>query len=752
MGMAVIRSWFNGNRKGSLKSRRSISRPYRQLCLEQLEDRSLLSAFFSTSTVVHFIRDPSFLTELKSPGSAARIIKDLGNGSVEFDVLLGAPITIIGIANANGAIIYETGTSGMTTWPGLMGDGQAIRSDTFTSPTLSLPFSSTGIGAPESARTDPVQLASTTLCADSGFDAVTAKSDSSTRSLPFMPISMTNVNGTLFIQGEENGAEELWRSDGTADGTILLNSFVPTFNYEMLNRGEHAVVNGTFFFFSDDGVHGMELWKSDGTRDGTVMVKDINPVGGSFPSFMTNVNGTLFFSAFDGVSNSLWKSDGTADGTVEMTRVTVLGPITGLHGIALFEGGDASGWTLWRSDGTTAGTSQVVDPSFFHVISWVDFSSLESKDGAVYFATESAPYHDFLWKSDGTVVGTVMVSEFHSEGGFSYAYLGSDGNDTNGPLYFPVYSGVGGFFDNYATPPQDLHELWKSDGTAAGTLPIKAFDSWFPQSLTDANGKLFFTIDNGSLGTELWTSDGTADGTVAIKNFGSFGSPEGSPINLTNVNGTLYFTMAGQTQGLEIWKSNGTSAGTVQEAKLDLSSPFMNPWTQLSNVNGTLFFTDLDGQGNTELWKTDGTSAGTVLVKVFGDPGLSPGPTPTGGSPGPSTNPTDGSPGPSSDPTNTSGDAPVDFVQAVQLLNSGPPAVAGSSTSTPSNGNTIVNFAVNANSIISAASNAWDQANRAAGSRIVAASHPSSTSSAISTPPEADTIFELEDPNIVFRV
>src|SRR5207253_10087705 len=99
----------------------------------------------------------------------------------------------------------------------------------------------------------------------------------------------------------------------------------------------------------------------------------------------------------------------------------------------------------------------------------------------------------------------------------------------------------------------------------------------------------------------------------------------------------------------------------------------------------------------TELWKTDGTSAGTVLVKVFGDPGS----TPTDGSPGPSTNPTDGSPGPSSDPTNTLGGAPVDFVQAVQLLNSGPPAAAGSATSTPSNGNPIVTFAVNANSIIS---------------------------------------------------
>src|SRR5439155_384305 len=229
----------------------------------------------------------------------------------------------------------------------------------------------------------------------------------------------------------------------------------------------------------------------------TVMVKGTNPGGESgFFSLMTNVNGTLFFSAFDGVSNSLWKSDGTADGTVEIARVTVLGPITELNGIALFEGGDASGWTLWKSDGTTAGTSKVVDPSFFQVISYVDFSSLVRRDGSVYFATESAPYHDFLWKSDGTADGTVMLSGLHSDMGFSYAYLGNDGNDANGPLYFPVYSGSGGFFDNYATPPQDLHELWKTDGTAAGTVPIKGFD-WVPDSLTDINGKLFFVVDHG---------------------------------------------------------------------------------------------------------------------------------------------------------------------------------------------------------------------------------------------------------------
>jgi ELWxxDGT repeat protein len=581
-------------------------------------------------------------------------------------------------------------------------------------------------------------LSSKTLYGNFASVALGPNSGSTTPSFPFLPISMTDVNGTLFIQGEENGAEELWRSDGTSDGTILLNSFVPTFDFEMLDRGAHAVVNGTFFFFSDDG-HGLQLWKSDGTPSGTTMVKDINPAGdGYYPSFMTNVNGTLFFSAFDGVSNSLWKSAGTAAGTMEIAQVTVLGPITELNGIALFEGGDASGGTLWRSDGTTAGTSQVVDPSFFHVISYVDFSGLVRRDGSVYFATESSPFHDFLWKSDGTAAGTTMVSEFHSEAGFSYAYLGNDGNAANDALYFPVYSGSGGFFDNYATLPSSTYEFWKSDGTAAGTVPIKAFDTWWPDSLTHVNGQLFFTVFEGIQGSALWTSDGTPNGTVVVKDFGA--QMQGSPIDLTNVNGTLYFTLSSQAHGLEIWKSDGTTDGTVQVANLNLQSPFMNAWTHFANANGTLFFTDLDKEGNTELWKTDGTSSGTVLVKVFGDP--SPSPTPT------SPAPTGGSPSPSIDPTTSPASTQADFVQAAQLLNSGGTATANNSSLTVSSSQT----RPSATTTAAMPNNSWQKTAGTTGSLTVTATQDSlGTTQSLFALPDGESAFEVDDPTSAFR-
>jgi len=762
MRMARLRSWLKGNRNAVPVNHSRVSRPYCRLSLEQLEDRSLLSASFP-SNAVYVIHDPTFLTHI--PG---RIISNLGGGAVGFEVDLGADINVFGIANANGAIIYEDQPLGApfglelfakdvtsvlspsTAWTANTLSAGALSVSALSGNALSVTSVPDGISLPLAPTTYSFSLAGRTLATNVAYKAESANADFSQLSLPFMMSNMTDVNGTLFIQGEDNGVEELWKSDGTPDGTILLNSYVQTFMEGMIDGGRNqAVVNGIYFFTSDDGVHGLELWKSDGTPNGTVMVKDINPGGAaSYPSLMTNVNGTLYFSAYDGVSTGLWKSDGTADGTVEIAQQPNIGAIAAATNGALFTVDDASGWNLWKSDGTAAGTSKLalVNP-YPNCVSF----GLVSMNGSVYFAPDWNPdagapyYHMSLWKSDGTAAGTVMLSGFHSDGGFSYAYL--NGN-TGSTLYFPVYSGVGGFFDNYATPPQDLHELWKTDGTTTGTVPIKSFDSWFPESITDVNGRAFFTVFEGIGGSALWTTDGTANGTIIVKDFGS--QAEGSPTLLTNVNGTLFFATPNGTQGLEIWKSDGTPTGTVQVANLNLVSemPFSS-FLQSANVGGTFFFTGMDQQGKTELWKTDGTSSGTILVKVFDDLEPSPAPSPV---PGPGPTSTNGSPAPLTDPTTSSMGASADFVQAAQLLHNGSPAPADNSSLIVSNGQgspyataTAMRFAA------TTISGSQDKAGTTGSLTIKATHYSSGTTQSILALQDGESVFDVEDLASVFR-
>src|SRR5437762_5073083 len=97
-----------------------------------------------------------------------------------------------------------------------------------------------------------------------------------------------------------------------------------------------------------------------------------------------------------------------------------------------------------------------------------------------------------------------------------------------------------------------------------------------PSDLTDVNGTLFFVVFAPSSGDELWKSDGTTGGTVPVKDINP-GSSSSRPSNLADVNGTLFFAAFDPTNGRELWKSDGTAARTVLVRDINPGSGHSSP-------------------------------------------------------------------------------------------------------------------------------------------------------------------------------
>lgn len=222
---------------------------------------------------------------------------------------------------------------------------------------------------------------------------------------------------------------------------------------------------------------------------------------------------------------------------------------------------------------------------------------------SVFFSATAPGYGRELWKSDGTEAGTIQVKD---------VYPGSLGS------YPEALTAVGGnvfFTANDGSHPGDA--LWRSDGTEAGTVLLKVLSFteglYDEAKMTTVGDTLFFEASDGIHGYELWKSDGTSAGTVMVKELSPGQNPR-SLHNLTAVGGTLFFTANHPTYGDQLWKSDGTAAGTVVVKTFWANNP-SNFIQNLKAMGNTLFFSGWDNVNGRELWKSDGTAGGTVMVK-----------------------------------------------------------------------------------------------------------------------------------------
>ena len=121
--------------------------------------------------------------------------------------------------------------------------------------------------------------------------------------------------------GADDGSHggELWRSDGTKNGTKIVREIGPGSAGSGINYLDKA--NGRLFFNSDDGVHDDELWRSDGTKDGTKLVKDIFPGDSSFSNSFAGFGDITLFSARNAKGYEAWRTNGTEQGTKLIERM-----------------------------------------------------------------------------------------------------------------------------------------------------------------------------------------------------------------------------------------------------------------------------------------------------------------------------------------------------------------------------------------------------------------------------------------------
>jgi len=182
-------------------------------------------------------------------------------------------------------------------------------------------------------------------------------------------------------------------------------------------------------------------------------------------------------------------------------------------------------------------------------------------------------------------------------------------------------------------------ELWKSDGTTAGTSLVKdiytgAYNA-SPANLLAVNGTLYFSATDGTNGRELWKSDGTAAGTVIVKDIytGTLSAIAAAPPSnyyFTNINDTVFFGATDGTSGQELWKTDGTSAGTVMVGDINPGAGDSKPlW--FTKINNTIYFSAESTTSDAELWKYDGTTGTSGIYSLINNHGFSIFPNPTTG-------------------------------------------------------------------------------------------------------------------------
>jgi ELWxxDGT repeat protein len=465
------------------------------------------------------------------------------------------------------------------------------------------------------------------------------------------PTKFTEISGGLvfFGWGREpnnnnpatNSVANLYKTDGTEAGTITLATIAKKLGNEehdgwQIPYAGESEKTPTHLYFEGNSRNATtnnfqkDIWKSDGTVSGTIKIKSFDTGSTNEPTTNSNgfspydireikyCNGLVFFTMVDVTNNKidLWKTDGTEVGPVRLYEGCQSRIASFNNYIYYFIAGapDMFGnvqFSLRRHNGTTGGfvknfaqTTATNIPLFFGV---VNNQLLFAADGTIVLNSNNVNSGMELWKTDGTGAGTIIVKDINPEvpnnfppGPFSSGK--SSINQTvlskrniiyNNALYFGADDGANG------------REIWKSDGTEAGTVLIKniavgtftdIYNNTYPRSSDPSslyifNNQVVFVVRNANDKLDLYKTDATNAGTIPIKQNVTTGiSANYIQTTFGTLNNILYFDGSEVGDFNELWSSDGTPEGTKLFKNINKSVGTPSNPTEFYGWNGSLYF------------------------------------------------------------------------------------------------------------------------------------------------------------------
>jgi ELWxxDGT repeat protein len=242
-------------------------------------------------------------------------------------------------------------------------------------------------------------------------------------------------------------------------------------------------------------------WWTDGTPTGTKRLVD----AALYCSSATAAGGRLFLNCTLPTGFRLLVSDGTYSGTETILELP-------LPGLSLLPAGDQvfvmRPGGLWRSDGTPGGTGPVPLPSPTPIVNGPTRDNTAVSGNVLFFAATTPDAGTELWRTDGTASGTFMLRDIEP----------GPGSGIDSSLELRIRAAAGNVFFAARTTAGG-EEVWKTDGTPVGTIPLPEIvpgpGSSSPWGFAAAGGRVFFVASDPAHGSELWAID-VAQGAVAV--------------------------------------------------------------------------------------------------------------------------------------------------------------------------------------------------------------------------------------------